>query len=138
MTLRRRAELLAGILVGVTGIAGLVVGISLRHDCTAVADTGRDTCSSAFSPGSGALRSGSGAGVVLICLALVLLCIVVGALMHAVSNRGVWRALLWLTTLVLLAGTLLTLASVGPYLVAALALAIFASVLASRGRGQEP
>lgn len=131
MPVRQRVETIIGILVGILGIVGLLVGTSLRHECTAVAETGQDTCSTVFAPGALAANSGTGSLAVLTILTLVVLGVVAGAVMHSVSGNSAWRALLWSLTILLLAGTILTLASIGLYLVPALVLALIVSALAS-------
>lgn len=130
MSLRRRLELILGLLAGVVGIIGLVIGTSLQHECAATAATGQDTCSTTFAPVALLFRSEPGAWVVVGVLVLALASVAAGAVIHSQGGNNVGRAILWIATGVLFAGTIASLASIGLNLAPALALALLTSWIA--------
>jgi hypothetical protein len=70
----------------------------------------------------------------LVLIALVIPGIGVSAILHSRTHSDAWRAILWLTTALLLVGVVVAILSVGPFLLPGLLLALVASVLAGLNR----
>jgi hypothetical protein len=130
MSLRRRLELILGLLTGIVGIIGLTVGTSLQHECVAAAATGQDTCSTTFAPAALVFRSEPGAWVVASVLVFALASVAAGVVIHSHVGNNAGRVILWIATGVLFAGTIATMASIGLNVAPALALALLTSWVA--------
>ncbi len=122
--------MILGLLTGVAGTVGLTVGTSLQHECAAIAATGQDTCSTAFAPAALLLRSEPGAWIVASILALALVSVVMGAVIHSLTGNRAGRVILWIATSVFFVGTIVALAGIGLDVAPALALALLTAWVA--------
>lgn len=140
----RRIEGLSGALAGILGFAALLVVIFAPLGMYGSTSTTTITPGSGPSTGGGVTtgRSVSLAetgisattAYFLAFMALAILGIGVGAVLHSRTRSNAWRALLWLATAVLLVGVVVAILSVGPFLLPSLLLALVASLLAGLNR----
>ncbi|WP_069804522.1 hypothetical protein [Thermogemmatispora onikobensis] len=139
----QRIEGLSGAFASLLGLAGLLVVIF------APLGTYGRTSTIVVTPGSGPGTAGptttrsvslvatgisATAAYFLAFIALVILGIGISAIVHSQTHSNAWRAILWLTTALLLAGVVVAILSVGPFLLPSLLLALVASVLAGLNR----
>jgi hypothetical protein len=133
MTATRRAELTCGVLSWGLGLITLIVALfaPLESTVSTICGQGTASCTTVTSHESIVQNQGlaSVAGVLLLGI-LIFTGIVIGALLDAGRNAALGRGILWVATVLLTAGLVLAIASIGMLFIPAWGLAVAASVLA--------
>lgn len=135
----RAVEGVCGVLSGVLGLAGLGVAFWAPGDvsCSSTTTSSGSVTQTCHTVSYIAANGLSGALPVIVGFAIVFVALALGAALHGWRGAREGRAMLWVATVLLVFGNVLTILSIGVFLLPSTLLALVASVLAAIGR-REP